>query len=417
MSTAAETTRPRVALTTALCFLVAVLEGYDLQIMSAIGPLLRGALHLDHQKLGIIFSASLIGLAFGATLGGYVADRLGRKPVIVISVLALGLFTISNAFAIDYPSLFLGRVLTGLAIGGAMPNTIVAVESVADRRRSASLVTLMICGVPTGGIVAALASHSLADHLGWRGLFVFGGVLTLLVAPAIHFFLPVQKMEPRQERVRPSLANALFGGERAPATAALWMLSVLSLGMVSLLAGWLPTLVVDKGLPPSAGFSTLLAWNVGGVFGVVMVGRVCDSRLGIRNTLVLTYLAMAAVLVVFAAGTSATTLIAFAAVVNIFVAGSHYTLYSVSPRLYPEEGQATGVGAALAAGRIGSVLGPVVAGLFLGAGSRASQVIMGLVPVALVCAVLVVILCNASGGKFGRREARPDGAALAVADT
>src|ERR1700722_20898388 len=115
MTAGTTSARPNAVRTIALCFLVAVIEGYDLQVLSAAGPLLRGPLHLDHQQLGVILGASLIGLGIGAALGGYVADRVGRKRVIVLAALAMGLFTFATALASDYPTLFLGRFLTGLA--------------------------------------------------------------------------------------------------------------------------------------------------------------------------------------------------------------------------------------------------------------------------------------------------------------
>jgi AAHS family 3-hydroxyphenylpropionic acid transporter len=401
MTAAAQGQRSPFALTVTLCFLVAVVEGYDLQVASAIAPLLRGSLHLNEKQLGFIFSSSLIGLGIGATLGGYIADRIGRKRIIVLSAFAMSLFTFLTATVTDYPMLFLTRVLTGLAIGGAMPNAIVMVESLTDRARGATgVVTLMMCGIPAGGIVAALASHGLAGFLGWRGILAFGAVLSLLIAVAAQLALPAQNFA-RSHASSPGLGKVLFGDGRAVATALLWLLSVLSLAVVASLATWLPTLAVDKGLGTGAGFSTLLAYNIGGVCGVVFVGRLCD-RLGPRNTLILAYLGEAVLFVLFTRGSTASTFMLFAAMVNFFVAGSHYTLYGLSPRLYPADGAGAGVGAALAIGRVGSVLGPATFGLFLNAGSTGGQVILGLTPVGVVCALCVVALVIASRGRLDR---------------
>jgi AAHS family 3-hydroxyphenylpropionic acid transporter len=393
--------RPKFALTVMLCFLVAVVEGYDLQVLSAIGPLLRGSLHLNPEQLGLIFSSSLIGLGIGATVGGHIADRVGRKRVIVLAAFAMSLFTFLTAVAVDYPTLFLTRVLTGLAIGGAMPNAIVMVEAMTERARgSTGVVTLMMCGIPAGGIVAALASHGLAGLLGWRGVLAFGGAFSLLVAAAAQLWL-TQPGSVRSPESSQGLGKVLFGEGRAPATLLLWALSVLSLAVVAALATWLPTLAVDKGLGTGAGFSTLLAYNIGGVCGVVFVGRLCD-RLGPRNTLILAYLGEAVLFVLFTKGSTASTFMLFAAMVNFFVAGSHYTLYGLSPRLYPAHGAGAGVGAALAIGRVGSVLGPAAFGLLLNAGSTGGQVILGLTPVAVLCALCVAGLVIASRGRLDR---------------
>jgi AAHS family 3-hydroxyphenylpropionic acid transporter len=401
MTSIATSGRQSSALTVALCFMVAVVEGFDLQVMSAIGPLVRADMKLDPKQLGFAFSATLIGLGIGATLGGYIADRIGRKRVVVLCAFAMSLFTLATAGAFDYWTLFVARVLTGFAIGGAMPNTIVLVESTAERRRAAGVVTLMLCGIPTGGIVAALASHGLADNVGWRGVMIFGGVFAMLAAACAQFFLTDPRPTSVANRSRPGLGKVLFGEGRTLTTVLLWLLTVLSLAIVALLANWLPTLVVDKGLPASAAYSTLLAWNVGGVLGIVIVGRICDL-MGARTTLLLSYLAMGVLFVLFAKGSTASTLIAFAVIVNFFVAGSHYTVYGLSPRLYPPEGAGTGVGTNMAIGRIGSITGPSVAGIFLNAGSTGGQVILSLTPIAIVCALLFLALAIVSRGKFDR---------------
>ncbi len=415
MTMNATSQHPNSALIVVLCFLVAVVEGFDLQVMSAIGPLVRGQLHLNPQQLGFIFSSSLVGLGIGATLGGYVADRIGRKRVIVLSAFAMGVFTLATAAAFDYWTLFAARVFTGLAIGGAMPNTIVVVESAADRRRSAGVVTLMLCGIPAGGIVAALASHGLADSVGWQGVLVSGGIFALLVAVSAQLWLTDHRPTAVQKKSQRGLLAVLFGEGRALVTVLLWMLTILSLAVVALLATWLPTLVVDKGLPASAAFSTLLAWNIGGVLGIVVVGRLCD-RLGPRNSLLLGYLAMAALFVLFAKSSTASTFIAFAVIVNFFVAGSHYTVYGLSPRLYPADSAGTGVGANMAIGRIGSVTGPSVAGIFLNTGSTGGQVILGLTPIAIICAVVVLALVVASRGKLDHLDGGGHGAAVPATD-
>jgi AAHS family 3-hydroxyphenylpropionic acid transporter len=399
MTTTTTSQRQNSALTVILCFLVAVVEGFDLQVMSAIGPLVRGQLHLTQQQLGFIFSSSLVGLGIGATLGGYVSDRVGRKRVVVVAAFAMSLFALATATAFDYWTVFLARLFTGLAIGGAMPNTIIMVESTADRRHAAGVVTLMLCGIPAGGIIAALASRGIAGNMGWQGVLVFGGVFALLVAAAAQSWLADQRPEAVQRHVQQGPMAVLFGEGRALATILLWTLSVLSLAVVALLATWLPTLVVDKGLPAAAAFSTLLAWNIGGILGIVGLGRLCD-RLGPRTTLLLGYLVMAGLFVLFAKSSTASTFLLFAVVVNFFVAGSHYTVYGLSPRLYPANGAGTGVGTSLAIGRVGSVLGPSVAGIFLGTGSTGAQVILGLTPIAIVCAACALALVAASRGKL-----------------
>src|SRR5688572_2489052 len=136
------------SITIVLCFCVAVLEGFDLQIIGVMAPAIREAIHLTPQQMGWIFSASLIGLAFGAAYGGWLADRLGRKPVLIGSVVVLGIFTLAAALARDVNSLLAMRFLAGLGIGGAMPNLIAVVSEVAAKGKVTGTVSLMFCGMP-----------------------------------------------------------------------------------------------------------------------------------------------------------------------------------------------------------------------------------------------------------------------------
>ncbi len=399
--TAPASQHPKFALTVALCFLVAVVEGFDLQVMSAIGPMVRDELQLNASQLGVAFSATLIGLAIGATLGGYVSDRIGRKRVIVWSAFAMSLFTFATAAVGDYSMLFVARVLTGLSIGGAMPNTIVMItDSMKDHRKpSAAVVTLMLCGIPTGGIVAALASYVLAESVAWRGILVFGGVFSLMIAIAAQAGLPDPTAAQTRKKSQQGLTAVLFGEGRALSTSLLWIITILSLATVASLATWLPTLAVDRGLGVTRGFATLLAWNLGGVCGILTVGKLCDL-LGARNALILAYLGMSAAFVLFTNVNSAAAYMIFSAVVNFFVAGSHYTVYGLSPRLYPPDGAGLGVGANMAIGRVGAILGPMTIGLFMHAGSTGEQVMLGLVPLGVICAGCVLALVIASHGKL-----------------
>lgn len=402
MSDTVASANPRFALTVALCFLVAVVEGMDLQAMSAIGPMVRDQLQLDSAQLGLAFSATLIGLGIGATTGGYLADHFGRKRVIVLCAASMSAFTFLTAIANSYEMLFAARVLTGLAIGGAMPNTIVMVEANTDRSKpSAGVVTLMLCGVPAGGILVALAGHLLAESVGWRGIMVFSGIFSLMVAAAAQIWLTEIESTRSRTIKKTGFLDALFGGGRAMSTSLLWILSILSLATVASLATWLPTLAVDKGLGITRGFSTLLAWNLGGVVGILTIGKLCDI-LGARNALIAAYVGMSLVFVLFTRADTATMFMAFTFIANFFVAGSHYTVYGLSPRLYPDDGAGTGVGANMAIGRIGAIAGPTVIGLFLHAGNTGTQVILGLTPIGIICALCVIGIYITSKGRLDR---------------
>lgn len=394
---------PNVRLTLWLCFAVAVLEGYDLQVLAIAGPLLREVMQLNPKQMGVAFSASLMGLALGAAYGGTLADRIGRKRVLVVSVVGLGLFTLATALARDFQMLLIFRILAGVAMGGAMPNLIAISAAVSGKGHATSKVTAMICGMPAGGVVAALGGHALAARFGWRGLFVLGGVMTLLIVPLLLWKLTEARAQQR-EGARVSAHQSLFGEGRAATTLLLWMLFILTLAMFSLFAGWAPTLVVDKGLPASAGFSALLAVNIGGIAGALILATLCD-RWNVRSAMLITYAGMAISLWLFSSSSVAGAVIPLAGLVGFFILGAQCALYGVSPQLYPPANYATGVGSAVAAGRIGSIIGPIVAGYMMSQGATANHVVVWMVPVAVTAAAVLLGLAAASGNALKKKPA------------
>jgi len=152
----------------ALCFVVALLEGVDGQSMGAIAPSLAAEYGLDPWQVGLALSASLVGLLIGAAVGGVLADRVGRKRVLIASVVLLGVFSLATTIAPDLTSLLLIRFLTGLGMGGAFPTLIaMAGEAVSPDRRSTAI-SLMCCGIPLGGAVAGALVTATIGEYGWR---------------------------------------------------------------------------------------------------------------------------------------------------------------------------------------------------------------------------------------------------------
>ena len=388
-------------LTLWLCFAVAVIEGYDLQVVAIAGPALRAAMQLDPRQMGISYIPRLVGLALGAALGGRLEDRVVRKKVLIGSLLGLGVMTFATALARDFQALIPLRLLAGLAMGGAMPNLIAISAAAATRERATTKVAAMICGMPAGGVIVSLGGHELIARFGWQGLFVLGGFLTFLAIPVVVRYLAEPSVDYVHEKGHNlSWHRALFSEGRAATTLLLWLLFILTLAVFSTVAGWAPTLVVDKGLPATVGFASLLAINVGGIAGTLVLSWACD-RWGCRAVMLGSYLAMAASLVVFSGAATPGSVIGWAGIVGFWVLGLQCALYGLSPRVYPAASYSTGVGSAVAAGRIGSILGPVIAGYLMGHGTTANQLIFGIAPVALLAGVVLLALAGAAKGSLG----------------
>ena len=393
---AATTKAPQATLTAVLCFAVALLEGYDLQVISAAGPQLQKLLQLRPQQMGWLFSASLIGLAVGAIGGGWLADRYGRKPALIGSVLVLGMFTLATAYATSFENLIVIRILAGVGLGGAMPTLIALVAEVSGGHKTTSAVTTMICGQPLGGIVSALVGQTIAAKYGWQSLFVVGGVLTVLVVPLLMLGLPETKPATAGARsARMPTLQALFGEGRAPASLLLWAVFILTLALLSVLLSWTPLLVMGKGLPKPVGLNAIIAINVGGIVGGLVISRLID-RWGVRWPMLSLYVITGVSLYLFARVQSEAMLLLVAGFVGLGVLGAQFSLYGIAPRLYPLAGRGSGVGVAVAMGRIGSILGPVVIGGLISRGSTENEVVMVMAPVGLTAGVALVLLTLAA---------------------
>jgi len=373
-----------------VCFLIAAVEGYDIQAFGVAAPKMIPELGLNPAQQGWAGSAAMIGLVMGAFAGGWLADRYGRKPVLLGSVAAFGIFSLVTATAQSYDALLWARLATGLGFGGAMPNLIAVAVEISRPARRAATVSAMFCGMPVGGATSALIARLAGDGLEWRTIFVAGGVLPLALLPLIFLLLPETRPahDPAADR---NLVRGLFADKRAAATVLIWAAFMMTLVVLYLGLNWLPTLVVDKGHPPSEGFTAAMVFNVAGAVGSILVGAVAD-RTGWRWSLAVVYLALAAAMAGLAASEAPMAILALSGAAGFLVMGAQFSLYAVAPMLYPAQLRAAGAGAAIAVGRLGSIAGPLMGGELRNAGATPGEVFLSMAPVALTAAVLLVAL-------------------------
>ena len=353
-----------------LCFLIAALEGYDIQAFGVAAPQLVPQLGLTAGQQGWAASAAMIGLVMGAFTGGWAADRVGRKPVLIASVILFGIFSVATGLVHGYGALLAARIATGLGFGGAMPNLIAIATEISSPKRRAGTVTMMFCGMPAGGAVVALMARTFGADLDWRVIFFIGGALPLLLAPAILMFLPETRPEPSASDDR-NLLPALFGGARqAASTLLLWVVFMLTLVVLYLMLNWLPTLVVDKGFTRADGATASLAFNLTSIVGALLLGLVID-RFGFRWPLLATYVVLAVVMQGLSQASAIGPILVLSGLAGFLVIGAQYALYALAPAYYGPAVRAAGAGAAVAVGRLGSIAGPLIAGELRAAGFTA----------------------------------------------
>jgi MFS transporter, AAHS family, 3-hydroxyphenylpropionic acid transporter len=380
-------------LTVALCCTVSIIEGFDLQSAGVAAPRLAPALGLNPGQLGLFFSSSTFGLMCGALIGGRLSDYFGRKTILLISVAWFGVMSIATGLSSGFTLLLLTRFLTGVGLGGALPNLLALVaENTTSEHRSSAIATLY-AGLPTGGAIASIVTFLDKDPASWRMIFFIGGIAPLIVIPLLYWVLPDSKRLHADSHVaKPPVTQALFGGDRNSTTLLLWLGFLLGLLVFYLLLNWLPSLLVSRGLSRPDASLVQLAFNVAGAIGSVAVGLIMDVRSKWVTTAAAFVASIVAILILAVAPADLMLLIAAGAAVGATISASQMVLYSIAPGCYPTMVRGTGVGAAVAVGRVGSAIGPLLAGLLLGSGQSNSQVMMSIIPILAISGVAATIL-------------------------
>jgi AAHS family 3-hydroxyphenylpropionic acid transporter len=395
----------RPVLTIGLCFLVALLEGLDLQATGIAAPHMAKEFALTPAMLGWVFSAGLLGLLPGAFVGGWLADRMGRKRILILAVLLFGGFSLATAHAWDYPSLLVARLMTGLGLGAALPILIAMASEAAHERLRSTAVSLTYCGVPLGGAIASVIGMAGLGE-GWRTVFYVGGFAPIAIAFVLMVWLPESqafRAQAAASGTQNGLAAQLFGPGRASRTLLLWLACFFTLTVLYMLLNWLPSLLIGQGYSrPQAGAVQIL-FNLGGATGSFLTGRMMDRGHAGRAVLI-AYAGMLASLAGLGLSTTFGLILLAGFTAGYCAIGGQLVLYALAPTLYPTHVRATGVGASVAVGRLGSMAGPLAAGQILAAGAGVGGLLVAASPGLVVAAVAAMAL-------LGRRAPPTEAAA------
>ncbi|MGL2991757.1 3-(3-hydroxy-phenyl)propionate transporter MhpT [Acinetobacter nosocomialis] len=384
----------RAKITLLLCFAIAIFEGFDLQSMGVAAPRMRAEFMLDNAQMAWAFSAAILGTLPGAILGGRFADIVGRKKILIFSILLFGIMSLLTAYAANFSLLLLIRFCTGLGMGGALPMMItLASEAVPDQHKGTA-VSVMYSGIPFGGLLTSVVAMSLAGDAEWRHIFYIGGIAPILLIPLIMRFLP-ESNDYLQRKVQAQQTTpffeVLFAKERRMSTIQLWISFFCTLVVLYFLLNWLPLLMGAQGLSKLQANYVQMGYNVGGILGSVLMGVLLD-KLRMSFVIKLIYLGILFSLCCLAISPTVALLALSAVGCGLFIVGGQSALYGLAAMYYPTEMRGTGVGAAVAIGRIGSFAGPLMAGFLLSLGQSSTIVIGSSIPVILIAAISALLL-------------------------
>ena len=377
------------------CLLIILFDGYDLAINGVALPLLMQQWSLTAVQAGMLASTALAGMMFGAMLFGTLADKIGRKKVIMICVVLFSGFTFAGGFASNPTEFGLLRFLAGLGIGGVLPNLVALTSEYAPQRLRATLVTTMFSGYAVGGVMAALFGAWFTPSYGWQIMFFIAGI-PLLFLPFVWKFLPesltflvkaqkdqqacqiLQHLDaevdlPKQVKLvlseakvsEPAFVSSLFKQGRSSNTLLFWLAFFMCLLTLYALGSWLPKLMMAAGYSMSSSLMFLLAMNIGAVIGTVGGGILAD-KFHMKPVIISLCLAGAVALSLLGFNSPQPVIYFLVAVAGASAIGSQILLYSYVAQFYPVTVRSTGIGWASAVGRTGAIVGPILIGMLLG---------------------------------------------------
>jgi MFS transporter, AAHS family, 3-hydroxyphenylpropionic acid transporter len=393
------------------CFLAALCEGFDLQAAGVAAAGISAQFKPTPDQLGTFFSASTFGLFLGALVGGRLADSIGRKHTLVVSIAMFGLFSILTARAWSIESLTVARLVTGFGLGGAFPTLVAWVNehSANDRRRAN--VALVYGAMPLGGAVVSFMTM-LTSSEQWRLVFIAGGLAPLLLVPLMLWALRESpRGEPssveRADAVPPGSFIAIFRDGRALPTVLLWVSCFLGLLTVYLLLSWLPTLLVGMGFSKSQAALAQIGFNVGGALAALLLGRLLEGRWR-APSIIVTFIAAPILIYVLSQAPSAAGLvviIAFSLGGALLAAQGYF--YASAAGVYPTSIRGVGTGATVAAGRLGSVVGPKLGGFLKAQGHGSAQLLGDLVPLVVLGSIAAFAFDYVNNKKRARAAVAP----------
>ena len=386
----------------ALLFCLNAMDGFDVLAISFAAPGIVHEWSISSQSLGVVISIGLFANAFGSLLVAPLADRIGRRPMMILSLVAMTVGMVLSAMSAGMVALSAGRLVTGIGVGALVPTISALAAEYSNARYRDFAVIIMAIGFPVGGLVGGQAAALLLQHFDWRSVFMAGAVAStvLLVAPlwlipeSVEYLL---SRRPALERINTVLArlkqpalSALPAYSQAekphsvldivarPALLVVALTVTLSYSLhnatLYYALNWIPKIVVDFSFTQSQG-ATVAAWcSGGGIVGSVLAAWLA-TRMQIRSLTIIALFATAIGLCIFAyTPGELPRLMGASMLLGACVYGAQVSLYALMTRSFPVYVRATGVGFVTGLGRLGGILSPLVSGYLLKGGLPYSQV-------------------------------------------
>ncbi len=409
--------------------LTVVVDGFDVQAMGFVAPAIIQAWGVDKASLGPVFGAGLFGMLVGSLAFSVLADRIGRRPVLIGASVFFGLVMLATAHVTTLSELMAMRFVAGLGLGAIMPNAMALAGEFSPKRKRVSLMMWVSCGFTVGAVLGGLLSSVMIPSWGWQSVFHLGGAIPLVLAVLMYFQVPesmqflvvrgkntervaqcLRKIDPRLHFDRDTRylvpeakggapVAELFRGGRARGTVLLWVINFMNLLNLYFLANWLPTIAKAAGLPLATAVLIGTMLQLGGVVGTVVMGPVID-RFGFYKVLVPGFLIAALTIAMIGRpGISLPLLFTVVTITGLCIIGGQPAVNALAATYYPTSERSTGIGWSLGIGRVGSIVGPVLGGELIRLKWSNGDIFLALAVPVVISALMLLLMALDSRGK------------------
>jgi AAHS family 4-hydroxybenzoate transporter-like MFS transporter len=418
----------------ALCMICLIMDGFDVQAMGYVAPAVLRDFGAAGPALGPVFAAANVGVLVGSLLFSMLADKIGRRPVIIGATLWFSLLTLATGFAQSMEQLLWLRFISGLGLGCIIPNATALVGEFSPKRSRVTLTMGITVGFTAGAAVSGFVALWLIPLFGWRSVFYVGGGVPLVIAVAMYFSLPeslqflavrrtrldllahwLKKLDPTMQ-VGPSTeyvsnekarsgapVKHLFSEGRTTVTLLLWVIYFMNLLILYSLSNWIPTVFTGMGYSQNAALTAGTLLQVGGTLGAYGLAWAI-ARKGFLPVLVATFaLATISVALIGQPGLTFNVVAFIVFVAGWCIVGGQPGLNTLAATYYPTVARSTGVGAALGVGRLGAIIGPYAGGVLLAQQWSAQQLFWAAAVPSLITTAVLFILLTIIGSDLGRR--------------
>ncbi|BBQ01248.1 MFS transporter (plasmid) [Burkholderia sp. SFA1] len=409
--------------------LTVLIDGFDVQSMGFVAPAIIHAWGADKAAFGIVFGAGLLGMLIGSLVLSVVADKIGRRPVLIGATFAFGLCMLATTQVTTITGLLVLRFVTGLGLGAIMPNAMALAAEFSPKRRRVTLMMWVSCGFTLGAVLGGLISAALIPVWGWQSVFVVGGVVPIALSAMMAFYMPesmlfsvvrgtglvrvadtLRRIDPASAatpesqyvvpEARPKSAPVaeLFRSGRAKTTLLLWGVNFMNLLNLYFLSNWLPTIAKDLGLSTSTAVLVGTTLQLGGVAGTLAMGPVID-RIGFYKVLIpALFVATFAIAAIGQTGLPLPMLFVVVGITGFSIIGGQPAINALAATWYPTLLRSTGVGWSLGVGRLGSIIGPVIGGELMRMNWSNDSLFLAVAIPAIVSAGMLVLMASARNG-------------------